>query len=115
VPWKKAPQLEGTVVDIDGPYMEKRKGLWLWATLAALLKATFLGFLLMGRGMEVPVRYLRVEEFGTGLHRGVKMKGEPTAMITLGDMVAFWGKWEGGNLHMKKAYNHQTGSEVALK
>ena len=61
----------------------------------------------MGRN-EVPVRFLRVQDIHTGRQVAIKMIGDPSGNISLGDVVAVWGVQDRGDLVAKRVYNYTT-------
>ncbi|MFB0537523.1 MAG: zinc ribbon domain-containing protein [Anaerolineae bacterium] len=114
--WDRPPQVEGKVLHIDGPH--KEKGPVAGKMLAAgclVLIAPYIAWLPFVSGTEFTVRYLRVEDVHSGQQWSVKMCGEPSGNISIGDMIAVWGKIKGGNLLMKEAYNYQINAEIRLK
>jgi hypothetical protein len=125
----KPPILEGQILVVDGPHAEAPDIDWaglilrgigglILLPLACWQPALVIPFLLYGLGQrnpQVPTRYLRVED-QAGKQYVVRMKGDPQrGMLSQGDQAAFWGRWEGGNLSMERAWNQKTNSEVRLK
>lgn len=111
--------LEGEVRYIEGPYMEEPDPTFGKVLLKAGMFALALWkpaiILFVNNHRQVPVRYIRVEEPGSRL-RVVKMKGEAlTGMVSTGDVMQFWGVWNGGTLLMRTGYNRTTGSEIRLR
>jgi hypothetical protein len=114
--WDQVPQVEGKVLHVDGPH--KEKGSVAGKMLAAgclVLIAPYLAWLPFVSGTEITVRYLRIEDVHTGQQWSAKMCREPSGNISIGDMIAVWGKVKGGNLLMTVAYNYQTNAEIRLK
>lgn len=112
------PDAEGEVTLVDGPHsMEKGNTGARFAAAAALglLTKGALAFLpLMGR-RDVPVWFLRVEDFHTRKNVSVIMRGQPTSLPQLGDIIAVWGRVEQGNILMKTGYSYATDSEIGLR
>lgn len=111
--------LEGEVRYVEGPFMEEPDptlGRAMARAAGILLTFWKPGFgWLLGEHRQVPVRYLRIEDT-SGQLRVVKMKGEViTGMISTGDHLLFWGKWNSGSLIMIKGHNLTTGSDVYLR
>ena len=115
--WQEPPQVEGRVLYVDGPHKQKKGDLAGKITLGCLLSfiTPFLGWLPFLSGIEIDVRYIRVLDVHTGQQRSVKMVGEPSSDISVGDVAAFWGKDEGGTLDVQGAYNYNTDAEIRLK
>lgn len=115
--WRSPPQVEGEVRHVDGPHQEKKGGLGGKACLAVLLGwiNPILSFLPFMKGSEVTVRYLRMEDIRTGEPWGVTMRGDPSSNVTIGDLIAVWGKKQGRNVIMQAGYNYTTESEIRLK
>ena len=115
--WPNPPQVEGRVLYVDGPHKQKKGGLAGKCALGLLLSriSPFLGWLPFMSGMDVDVRYVRVLDLHTGQQRSVKMVGEPSSDVSVGDIVAFWGKDEDGTLDVQGAYNYNTDAEIRLK
>jgi hypothetical protein len=120
---RRQPQLEGKVIHMAGPHQEK---LSLWAPMATtgclallftgcLAPLAPLAFLPMFSQREITVYHLRVQESQSGMQRAVKIRGDTSTQISQGDEAAFWGKWDGGTLLVKKAYNHHTGAYLKVK
>jgi len=115
--WKgPQPRIEGRVVHVEAPVQEKGSvaGKVVVAGCLAII-APILAFLPFVGGTQVTVRYLRVEDYQTGQQRSVKMRGEPSGIISVGDWLAIWGKQEGGNIVMSLAFNYTTDAEIRLK
>jgi len=115
--WPSPPQVEGEVRHVDGPHQEKKGGLAGKACLAVLLAWVYpvLAFLPFLKGSEITVRYLRVEDVGSGEQWGVTMRGDPSSNVAIGDLIAVWGKRQGRNVIMQASYNYTTDSEIRLK
>lgn len=64
---------------------------------------------------EIAVRYLRIEDLHTGRIVSVKMIGDPSGTVAVGDTLAIWGVEDGGNLFMRAAFNYTTHAEVRLR
>lgn len=115
--WKSPqPSVEGRVAHVEAPVQE-RGAIGGKIALAGLLAfiAPILAFLPFVGGTQIAVRYMRVEDYQTGLQRSVKMRGEPQGNINVGDWVAVWGKAEGGNIVMRVAHNYTTDATIGLK
>jgi hypothetical protein len=128
------PKLEGHILMVDGPHMEQPDidwgglifrvgmGLFLLPFFIAFfiwqpsLALTFLLYGMRSGGTpQVPARYLRVQDV-SGRQHIVKMKGDIMwGMLSHGDDAQFWGRWQGGNLVMDRAFNKATNSQVMLK
>lgn len=115
--WDPAPQAEGRVVFASDKNREQKGGLVLKTVLAAMLGLihVVLAWLPFVGGSELNVRDLRVHDVHSGRVIHIKVRGDPTGSIELGDTVAVWGKWDGGNLAMGSAYNYTTNSTIKLK
>lgn len=113
---RKQPRIEGKILHIDAPVQEKGSiaGKVMVAGCLALI-APILAFLPFAGGTQVTVRYMRVEDWQTGQQRSVKMRGEPSGIVSVGDWLAVWGKEDGGNIVMNVAYNYTTDAEIRLK
>ncbi len=116
--WDRPPQAEGKVVDISAPTMEKKGNIGgkVAAAVGLALIAAPLAWIpfAMDRN-EVPVRYLRVQDVHTGRQASIKMIGDPSGAITVGDVVAVWGVGAEGDLVMQAAYNYTTEAQIRLK
>jgi len=110
------PLIEGKVVHLDAPVQEKGPigGKVVAAGCLALI-APVLAFIPFIHGAQITVRYMRVEDWQTGQQRSVKMRGEPSGIISVGDWLAIWGKEQGGNIIMRVAFNYTTDAEIRLK
>jgi len=120
------PQVHGQVVHVDGPHMEERDfnfglfllqaTLWLFLFPILIWKPGIASLILMGRkDNKVSTRSVRVRD-STGQETSVRMKGDILrGTIGMGDMVSFWGRWEGGTLHMQAAFNHKLNADVRLR
>jgi hypothetical protein len=108
--------VEGRVLDVDGPHKQKKDmgGRFLLGFLLSLIQP-FLGWMPFMGGTEVDVRYIRVLDVRTGQQRSLKMVGELSSGISVGDIAAFWGRDVGGTLDVQAAYNYNTGAEIRLK
>jgi hypothetical protein len=126
---KKPPALEGRVAFIDGPIMEDPDidwaGLLLRCTFGLIVlpfmcwqPALILPFFIYGlnqRNRQTQTRYLRLED-QSGKQTVVKMKGDPVrGMVSMGDDLQCWGRWQNGNLKMDHAFNIRTNSDVRLR
>jgi len=110
------PLIEGKVVHVVAPVQEKGSigGMVAAAGCLALI-APFLAFLPFIQGTQITVRYMRVEDWQTRQQRSVKVRGEPSGIISLGDWLAIWGKEQGGNIIVSVAYNYTTDAEIRVK
>ncbi len=111
--------LEGEVRFIDGPFMEDEDmttGRFLGKLISFGLALWKPAFIMIGQHhRQVPVRYVRVEDFNQQI-RVVKMKGEiSTGIIGTGDHVIFWGRWDGGTLIMQRGFNQTTNTVIGLR
>lgn len=116
--WKPPlPLVEGRIVHMDQPVQEQTPiGGRLLVTAALVLIKPVLAILAPSIFPATKtVRYLRVEDWQTGRQRSVKMRGDPSGIISVGDWVAVWGKEEGGNIIMRAAYNYTTDAEISVK
>jgi len=113
----RQPALEGKVVFIDGPHKEQRGSLGTSIAAAGCLAiiATPLAFIPLLMNRDVSVYYLRLEDAHTGQQRAAKIRGEPSGMVSQGDVVALWGRVEGGSLVVRSAYNYCTDSFMRIK
>jgi hypothetical protein len=110
------PLIEGKVVHIDAPVQEKGPIAGKVAAAGCLaLIAPVLAFIPFIQGAQITVRYLRVEDHQTGQQRSVKMRGEPSGVVNIGDWLAIWGKEQGGNIVMAVAHNYTTDAEIRMK
>ena len=113
---REQPLIEGKVVHMDAPVQEKGSiGGKVAAAGCLALIAPFLAFLPFIQGTQITVRYLRVEDYQTGQQRSVKMRGEPSGIINIGDWLAIWGKEQAGNIIMTVAHNYTTDAEIRMK
>lgn len=114
---RRPPQVEGRILYVDGPHKQKKGSVaGKFAVGLALSRISpFLGWLPFMTGMDVDVRYVRVLDLHSGQQRSVKIAGEPSGDVSIGDIVAFWGRYEGGTLDVQSAYNHSTGALIRLK
>ena len=114
--WQDPPQVEGRVLYVDGPHKQKKENLAGKFALGFVLSriTPFLGWLPFMSGMDIDVRYIRVLDTYNGQQRSVKMVGEPSSDVSVGDIVAFWGRDEGGTLNVQVAYNYNTDAEIQL-
>ncbi len=110
------PLIEGKVVHVDAPVQEKGPigGKVVAAGCLALI-APVLAFIPFIHGAQITVRYMRVEDWQTGQQRSVKMRGEPSGIINIGDWLAIWGKEQGGNIVLNVAFNYTTDAEIRVK
>jgi len=125
-PGGKLPTLEGNIMHIDGPHMEEPDysvGTVIAKTIGQILlfplilwKPGFSPLLYRNdQHKQTPARYLRVKD-DNGQTFVVKMKGEIyRGMVSQGDRIAVWGKWDGGTLIMDYGYNITINSVVSLK
>lgn len=125
-PGGKLPTLEGNIMHIDGPHVEEPDysiGTLIAKTVGQILlfplilwKPGFSPLLYRNdQHKQTPARYLRVKD-DTGKICVVKMKGEIyRGMVSQGDRIAVWGKWDGGTLIMDYGYNITINSVVSLK
>jgi len=116
--WDPPPQAEGRVVDVQGPVMEKKGDIGGKVAMAvglALIAAPLAWLPFAADRNEVAVRYLRVEDLHTGHVVSVKMIGDPSGTIAVGDTIAIWGAEHAGNLFMRAAFNYTTNAEVRLR
>jgi len=108
--------VEGKVVHIEAPVQERGPIAGKVAVAGCLaLIAPVLAFIPFIRGAQITVRYLRVEDWQTGQQRSVKMRGEPSGIISVGDWLAIWGKEERGNIIMRVAFNYTTDAEIRVR
>ena len=120
---KRSPQLEGRILHMDGPHQEKLSMIGPMAVtgcLALLFTGCLaplapLAFLPMFGRREVTVYYLRIQETQSGATRAAKIRGDTSTQISQGDTVALWGRWDGGTLLVKKAYNYNTNAYLKVK
>lgn len=112
------PATEGEVVLIDGPHMMDKGnmgGKLAAAAALGLLTRGALAFLpFMGRH-EIPVWFLRINDFHTGQNVSVLMGGQPSSLPQMGDVIAVWGQVKEGNVIMERGYSYATNSEIRLK
>lgn len=125
-PGGKPPTLEGSIVHIDGPHMEEpdySPGTVIAKTIGQIVLIPLIlwkpGFSpLLYRNdqhKQTPARYLKVKD-NAGQVCVVKMKGEIyRGMVSQGDKIAVWGKWDGGTLVMDYGYNLTLNSVISLK
>jgi hypothetical protein len=116
--WDKAPQAEGKVLDVTTPVMEKKGNMGGKVAAAvglALIAAPLAWIPFAIDRNEVPVRFLRIQDTHTRRQVSVKMIGDPSGAITVGDVVAVWGVQADGDLVMQAAYNYTTGAEIRLR
>jgi len=116
--WDKAPQAEGKVLDVTTPVMEKKGNMGGKVAAAvglALIAAPLAWIPFAIDRNEVPVRFLRVQDTHTRRQVSVKMIGDPSGAITVGDVVAVWGVQADGDLVMQAAYNYTTGAQIRLR
>lgn len=116
--WNPPPQTEGKVLDVQGPIMEKKSDIGGKVALAiglALIAAPLAWLPFAADRNEIAVRYLRIEDLHTGRIVSVKMVGDPSGTIAVGDTLAIWGVEEGGNLFVRTAFNYTTNAEVRLR
>jgi hypothetical protein len=113
----KLPALEGRILHVDGPHKEQKGSAAGTAVAAGCLAiiATPLMFIPFLFNRDVSVYYLRVEDLHSGQHHSAKIRGEPSGMVSQGDVVAFWGRVDGGTLLVNKAYNYNTDAFVKVK
>jgi hypothetical protein len=110
------PLIEGKVLHMDAPVQEKGSVAGKVAAAGCLaLIAPVLAFIPFIQGAQITVRYMRVEDWQTGQQRSVKMRGEPSGIISVGDWLAIWGKEQGGNIIMNVAHNYTTDAEIRVK
>jgi hypothetical protein len=122
----KPSELEGFIVHIDGPHMEEPDYSIGTAVLKTVGQIFLIPFILWKPGFspllyrndqhrQTPARYLRVKD-DTGQIFVVKMKGEIfRGMVSQGDRIGVWGKWDGGTLVMNYGYNLTLNSVITLK
>ena len=115
--WSGAqPRVEGKVVHVEAPIQERAPIIGKVAAAGILaLIAPILAFLPFARGAQITVRYIRIEDAQTGQQRSVKIQGEPSGIISVGDWAAIWGKSQSGNIIMNRAFNYTTDAEIGLK
>jgi len=110
------PLVEGRVAHVDAPVQEKGSVAGKVAAAGCLaLIAPVLAFIPFIHGAQVTVRYMRVEDWQTGRQRSVKVRGEPSGIINVGDWLAVWGKEQSGNIIMAAAFNYTTDAEIKVK
>jgi hypothetical protein len=116
--WKTPlPLTEGRVVHVDAPVQEQTPPgpRILVAVILALIRPVLA---MLAQSLMPPtstVRYLRVEDWQTGRQRSIKVRGDPSGIISVGDWVAVWGTEDSGNIIMHAAYNYSTDAEVRVK
>ncbi len=116
--WDKPPQVEGKVVDVTAPVMEKKGNIGGKVAAAvglALIAAPLAWIPFAIDRNEVPVRFLRIQDAHTSRLVSVKMIGDPSGAIVVGDVVAVWGVQAEGDLVMQAAYNYTTDAQIRLK
>jgi pSer/pThr/pTyr-binding forkhead associated (FHA) protein len=116
--WDRPPQIEGKVVDVQGPVMEKKGNIGGKVAAAvglALIAAPLAWIPFAIDRNEVPVRFLRIQDGHTGQQISVKMIGDPSGAVAVGDVVAVWGVQADGDLVMQAAYNYTTDAQIRLK
>lgn len=116
--WKNAPQVEGKILDIQGPFMEKKGkmgGKVLAAIGLAMVAAPLAWLPFAADRNEIAVRFLRVQDVHTQRQISVKMLGDPTGAVQLGDVVAVWGKRAGGDLIVHMLYNYMTQTHIQCR
>jgi hypothetical protein len=116
--WDRAPQAEGRVLDAGARFMEKKDNIGGKVALAvglAMVAAPLAWIPFAMDRNEVPVQPLRIHDVHTGRQISVKMIGDPSGNIAVGDVVAVWGAPSNGDLVMQAAYNYTTGSQIHLK
>jgi hypothetical protein len=113
----KPPGLEGKVLFIDGPHKEQRGSLGSTIAAAGCLAIVYapLAFIPLLMNRDVSVYYLRLEDALTGQQRAAKIRGEPSGMVSQGDVVALWGRNDGGTLQVRSVYNYSTDTFVRVK
>jgi len=116
--WDNPPQVEGRIVDVTAPTMEKKDNMGgkVAAAVGLAIIAAPLAWIpfAMDRN-EVPVRFMRIQDAHTGRQVSIKMIGDPSGAIAVGDVVAVWGVQAQGDLVMQAAYNYTTGAQIRLK
>ncbi len=60
------------------------------------------------------VRYLPGLGFRAGQRRSLKMVGDPSSNIAVGDIVAFWGRDAGARLDVPCAHDYNTVVGIVL-
>lgn len=116
--WDRPPQVEGKVMDVTTPVMEKKGNIGGKVAAAvglALIAAPLAWIPFAIDRNEVPVRFLRIQDVHTGRQVSVKMIGDPSGAITVGDVVAVWGVRAEGDLVVQAAYNYTTDAQICLK
>jgi hypothetical protein len=116
--WDPPPQVEGKVMDVQGPVMERRSniaGKVAAAVGLALIAAPLAWIPFAIDRQEVPVRFLRIRDLHTGRQVSVKMIGDPSGAVTVGDVVAAWAVQADGDLVVQAAYNYTTDVQIRLK
>jgi len=116
--WKKAPQVEGKILDIQGPFMEKKgkMGGKILAAIGLAMVAAPLAWLPFAADRnEIAVRFLRIQDVHTQRQVSVKMLGDPTGAVQLGDVIAVWGKRAGGDLIVQMLYNYMTQTHIQCR
>ncbi len=116
--WDTPPQVEGKVIDVQGPVMEKKGNIGGKVAAAvglALIAAPLAWIPFAIDRNEVPVRFLRVQDVHTGRQVSAKMIGDPSGAITVGDVVAVWGVQTDGDLVVQVVYNYTTDVPIRLK
>jgi hypothetical protein len=116
--WDRPPQVEGKVADVQGPVMERKSniaGKVAAAVGLALIAAPLAWIPFAIDRQEVPVRFLRIQDLHTGRQVSVKMIGDPSGAIAVGDVVAVWAVQADGDLVMQAAYNYTTDAQIRLK
>ena len=116
--WKRQPAAEGYVQHISERYMVKKDDLLKKGFAAAalgLLVSPGLAFLPFIQGSDIPGRDIRIEDHRSGHLVDVKVLGEITGNINLGDAIAVWGTSKGRVLLMQAAYNYETDSSFQIK
>lgn len=118
---KKAPFIEGVVRDITQPRpVEKgfgdqvRRGLLIGGLAAMSPFLGYAGAAMMGKG-EITERDVRIEDRHSAKLKDIKIVGELTANVQLGDHIAVWVKQHKHMLLLTKAYNYETDTEIQLK
>lgn len=154
------PQLEGTVVAVDGPYLEPPDldvpGVLLKLFLFLLLMPILIVILVIYAAFSIPLSILGLGKMATSMNplnmlialglfkslfglrsnKGIKdvpvrfyyledsfgneytlrVKGHLRAgSVAPGHPIVVWGKWRDGVLHVKKAYNQRTRSNMIVQ
>jgi len=113
---KRPPQTEGLVLSVQGPITVEKDGKVGKALLSVGLGliSPALAFIPFAAGKnQIVITNLRLERYPPDPNWpqvAVTTVGDPTSILERGDLVAVWGKDQGGTIYASQVFNYMTQS-----